>query len=202
MYLNRIPNIVKPLAKDLIFEGNPSENALYLSFDDGPHPEITPWVIEQLNAHNALGTFFLTGKNAQNHLDLFQTLKDSQHTIGNHGYNHLSGWSTSNALYFNDVKQAQNLLEARLFRPPYGQITLGQAQKLKQDFEIIMWSHLSGDFDATLGYQQCFHHATNKLKPGSIIVFHDSEKAWPRLKKCLPLALAHYSKLNFKLKAL
>lgn len=202
MYLNRIPNIVKPFARDLLFEGDPAENALYLSFDDGPHPEITPWVLEQLNAFNALGTFFLTGNNAHKHNDLFQTIKTSPHTLGNHGYNHLSGWTTNNEIYFDDIAQAQTLLDAKLFRPPYGQITLTQAQKLKQEFKIIMWSHLSGDFDHSLNYKQCFHHATNKLKPGSIIVFHDSEKAWPRLKKCLPMVLAHYSKLNFKLKAL
>lgn len=202
MYFKHIPDIIKPLAKDLTFELPNDQQTIYLTFDDGPHPEITPWVMEQLEAIDAKGTFFLLGKHAQAFPAVHQQLINGGHGIGNHGQEHWSGWKTKDADYFENVYKANETLHTRLFRPPYGQITLGQAKALKKDFQIIMWSDLSADFNPKIDPSACFHHATHKVKPGSIIVFHDSEKAWPRLKSCLPKALEYYAQQGFRMAAL
>jgi len=202
LYLKHTPDIVKPLAKDLTFELPNEENTVYLTFDDGPHPEITPWVMEQLNAFDAHGTFFLLGKHVEQQAHLHQALTKAGHAIGNHGYEHWSGWKTKNKEYYANALKAHELLQSPLYRPPYGQITLGQAKELKKTFQLIMWSDLSADFDVNLSAEQCLHHATHKVKSGSIIVFHDSEKAWPRLESCLPKALAFYAEQGFQMKAL
>lgn len=202
MYFKHTPDIIKPLAKDLTFELPNDQQTIYLTFDDGPHPEITPWVMEQLEAFDAKGTFFLLGKHAQTFPAVHQLLIDGGHGIGNHGQEHWSGWKTKDSEYYENVYKAHEALQTPLFRPPYGQITLGQAKRLKRDFQIILWSDLSADFDPNIDPSTCFHHATHKVKPGSIIVFHDSEKAWPRLKSCLPKALEYYAQQGFRMAAL
>lgn len=202
LYFKHTPDIIKPLAKDLTFELPNTEQNIYLTFDDGPHPEITPWVMEQLDRFNAKGSFFLIGKHAEQHPETHQALISGGHAIGNHGHEHWSGWKTKDETYFENVYKAHERLQTGLFRPPYGQITLRQAKELKKDFQVIMWSDLSADFDPNIDPSACLHHATHKVRAGSIIVFHDSEKAWPRLKSCLPKALAFYADQGFRMKAL
>lgn len=199
MYLKHTPSIVKPLAKDLVFEIENDENALFLTFDDGPHPDITPFVLKQLKKYDAHATFFLLGKNAELYPDLVKQIIAEGHSIANHSYQHLSGWKTKNEDYYADVDKANELLNTTLFRPPYGQITFSQVKTLKHAYQIIMWSDLSTDFDPKFNADQCFEFATSKVKPGSIVVFHDSQQAWERLEAALPKCLAFYQKKEYKM---
>lgn len=201
-YPKHTPDIVKPLAKDLVFDLPNARNEIYLTFDDGPRPEITPWVLGQLDAVGAKATFFLLGKHAEEYPDLVGEIKARGHAIGNHSHTHLSGWRTKNSVYFADVNRCQTLTQSSLFRPPYGQITFSQAKGLRTQFRIIHWSDLSGDFDPALSADDCLKYATAKVKAGSIIVFHDSEKAWPRLEQALPKALAYYREKGFEMAAI
>lgn len=202
MYFKHFPEILKPLGKHLVFNVPNTRNEIYITFDDGPHPEITPWVIEQLAAHNAKATFFVVGQQADQYPEIVRTLVAAGHAVGNHGFAHLSGWKTADSHYFSDIDRCRQIVESKLFRPPYGQITRAQAKQLKDQYRIIMWSSLSADFDDQYSADECVKYATNEATSGSIIVFHDSEKAWPRLKHALPKCLEFYTEKGFSMAAL
>lgn len=199
MYLKHTPSIIKPLAKDLVFDIPNDRDAIYVTFDDGPHPEISPEVLRLLDRFGAKATFFLIGQNAEKHPGIVQDILDKGHSIGLHGYAHLSGWKTKNALYFADVHRGRQHVDSSLFRPPYGEISFSQSKVLKKSFRIVMWSDLSADWDDSYSVDDCFRFATEKVKPGSIIVFHDSEKARPRMLEALERALEFYVKKGFVL---
>ena len=202
MYFKHTPSIIKPLAKDLVFNLPNDRNAIYLTFDDGPHPEITPAVLDLLDEFSAKATFFLIGKHAKAHPEIVEEIKQRGHAIGLHGFNHLSGWKIDDATYIQEVQETPKHVDSKLFRPPYGRITLSQAKTLKKDYEIIMWSDLSADFDAQYSAQECFEFATRKVESGSIIVFHDSEKAEPRMLDALNLSLKYYKEKGFVMEAM
>ncbi len=199
IYPKHTPAIIKPLAKHLCFNIPNDKNEIYLTFDDGPHPEITPWALDQLKNFSAKATFFLIGEKIERHASLVNRILAEGHAIGNHTMNHVSGWKTKDAIYFKQINECNKILKSKLFRPPYGQITYGQSVFLNQKFKIVMWSDLSADFDSEKTEHDCFKYATNKVKSGSVIVFHDSIKAWPRLKKALPRALSYYEEKGFKM---
>jgi len=199
MYFKHVPNIVKPLAKDLIFDLPNEDQNLFLTFDDGPHPEITPWVMDELDRFDAKATFFLIGKNVVEYPELLEELLERGHAIGNHSHSHKSGWKTANTDYFSDVEACANHVQSTLFRPPYGEISRSQSVHLKKEYKIILWSDLSADFDAAYTADDCVRFATSKVKSGSIVVFHDSEKAWPRLEAALPRCLEYYSSKRLKM---
>jgi len=190
------------LAKDLIFDLHNDQNAIYLTFDDGPHPEITEEALDLLDEYEAHATFFLIGENVRKFPKVFERIKASGHAIGVHGNQHLSGWKTKNDVYFADIASSAEVINSNLFRPPYGEITLSQSKKLKKHYKIIMWSDLSADFDNSYTSQQCFEFATKKVKPGSIIVFHDSEKASKVMLAALPIILDQLKKQGYQFKAL
>lgn len=198
-YLKHIPEIIKPFAKQLTFNISNANNEIYLTFDDGPHPTITPWVLNQLEAYSARGTFFLVGENAQKYPELVLEIEQRGHRIGNHSQNHLDGWKTPIDSYVQNVEDCSQHVRSSLFRPPYGQITLSEAKKLQADYKLIMWSDLSADFDASVSWERVIHHATHKVESGSIIVFHDSDKAWPRLKEALVPCLEFYQEKGFNM---
>lgn len=179
--------------------------AVYLTFDDGPHPTITPFVLEQLKRYDAQATFFCIGKNVADHPDIYKQILEAQHTVGNHTHNHLNGWHTKTDAYIGNVQQAAKHINSRLFRPPYGRIKRSQAGRLLQahpQWHIYMWDVLSGDFDTGITAERCTENVLNNIQPGSIVVFHDSEKAWPRMQHALPAVLAHCKQQNWQLKAL
>lgn len=200
VYLKRVPNIIKPLAKNLVFDIPNDSEEIYVTFDDGPHPQITPWVLDQLALFDAKATFFLVANNLEGNEALVERIVDEGHQIGIHGTNHLSGWKTSEGDYIEDVMDAARRIDSKLFRPPYGEITRSQASRLSKDLKLIMWSHLSADFDPSISSEQCVQYATSKIKSGSIIVFHDSEKAKPRLLGALPSCLEFYRNTGFNMK--
>jgi peptidoglycan/xylan/chitin deacetylase (PgdA/CDA1 family) len=165
---------------------------VYLTFDDGPHPVATPFVLDQLRRHGAKATFFCIGKNVEAQPEIFEQTKAEGHAVGNHTQTHLNGWKTDEATYIRNIAAAHKSIGSHLFRPPYGRIRRAQAYMLassEQPFKIIMWDVLSADFDTGITPQQCLDNVLKNIKPGSIVVFHDSTKAWDRMSFALPKVL-------------
>jgi peptidoglycan/xylan/chitin deacetylase (PgdA/CDA1 family) len=206
-YLVKTPWWLKKVYSSYTWDIPSEKNELYLTFDDGPHPSITPFVLEQLASHNALASFFCIGKNVKEHPGVYQQIIQQGHSVGNHTYSHLNGWKVKSNIYFDDVKAAAREIQSSLFRPPYGRILRTQAKKIpelleRSDARIIMWDVLSGDFDTNLSKEQCLHNVISNAIKGSIIVFHDSEKAFPLLKYVLPRVLKFFEDKNFVFKNL
>jgi len=199
-YLTKIPDIVKPLASDLIWNLSPQTQTLYLTFDDGPVVGVTDWVLEILDRYNAKATFFCVGENVERNPELFEQIIKQGHSVANHSYNHLNGWKTSNFTYYRNVLKADELIGSKLFRPPYGKITRQQVKSLKKKYKIIMWDVLSGDFDENLKSESCIKNVIKASKSGSIIVFHDSEKSKSNLMETLPEILRHYTVKGYSFK--
>jgi len=201
-YFVKTPWFIKNLWRRYIWSIDTKEKILYLSFDDGPHPIATPFVLDQLKKYSATATFFCIGKNVEAHPGLYKRILEEGHAIGNHTHSHLNGWKTNNNLYLSDIAKASATISSALFRPPYGRIRSSQARRLNEAInsdspKIIMWSVLSGDFDENLSREKCLLNVTGNAKPGSIIVFHDSEKAFSRLAFTLPRVLEMFAKKGY-----
>lgn len=198
MYLIKTPKFVQTLFPNFIWNIDTSEKEIYLTFDDGPIPEVTPWVLETLDKYDAKATFFCVGDNVQKHPDIFKMVVDAGHSIGNHTFNHLAGWSTDNLRYFHNIRQCARLTKSDLFRPPYGRIRPSQAQFLTRHYRIIMWDVLSGDFDQNTDREECAANVIQKVGPGSIVVFHDSLKAQRNMKYALQATLDHFGAQGYR----
>ena len=199
-YIAKTPKWVKKLFTGSIWEMPQTKKAIYLTFDDGPHPVITPFVLDELKKFNARATFFCIGKNVAENPLVYKRISDEGHAIGNHTFNHLDGWKTDNAEYLHNILEARKYIDSDLFRPPYGRITRSQHKNLTQQakpFKIIMWSVLSGDFDVNITPEQCCQTVLKNTKSGSVIVFHDSEKARERMQFALPAVLKHFSEKGY-----
>jgi len=186
----------------LIWRVEDCDKSIFLTFDDGPIPEVTPWVLDQLDAYNAKASFFCVGENVQKNPEIFQQIISRSHTIGNHTYNHLSGWGTLTRQYVKNVNLADRYIQSSFFRPPYGRLTPFKFRALKNKYKIIMWDVLSGDFDPFIDPRDCYENVLRNTREGSIIVFHDSIKAWKNLKYTLPRILEYYSSKGFVFKNL
>ena len=179
------------------------EKTLYLSFDDGPHPVITPKVLELLRHFNAKATFFCLGKNVSSPPEIFERIKADGHSIGNHSYHHVNGWKASNASYLEDVMHANELIKSPLYRPPYGRLKFSQASLLrKMGYQLIMWTLLSADYDQRLSKEDCYQRIWKHLHPGAIVLFHDSEKAADNMLYALERLLKEASKVGYQFKAI
>ena len=189
MLISKPPAIIKPLSKDLVWDVPNEEGKVYLTFDDGPLPGVTDPILDLLAGAEAKATFFCIGKNVKNHPILFQRILDEGHSVGNHTMNHASGWKANDSTYLKEVEDCQALTGTRLFRPPYGRIKRRQVKMLASEFRIIMWSIISGDYDSSIGPEKCYSIVEKHLKPGSIVVFHDSEKAKDTVLDVLPKTL-------------
>ena len=196
------PSILKKLFPNLIWDIETNEKEIYLTFDDGPHPEITPQVLDILDKYNAKATFFCVGDNVRKHPDTYELILNKGHKTGNHSYSHINGWKVSNDDYFDDIEKAGKLIKPDLFRPPYGRITPSQIKVLKKKYSIIMWSILTYDYSKKVNKEQCLTNSIIKTKPGSIVVFHDSLKSANNLFYALPLFLKHFSDKGFVFKVL
>lgn len=206
-YLVKTPSLIKKIYSGYMWDIHTKEKELYLTFDDGPHPQATTFVLETLKQYNALATFFCLGKNVQAYPELYQHILNEGHTTGNHTFSHLNGWKTSNDVYLKDILAASQFIDSCLFRPPYGRITGFQAKNLKavmngREVRVVMWDILSGDFDHFITMQQCLSNVVLSTGPGSIVVFHDSEKAFPKLEYTLPRVLNYFTERGYRFKSL
>ncbi len=206
-YFVKTPWWLKRIYSSYLWNVDTKEKELYLTFDDGPHPDITPFVLKLLKEFNALATFFCIGKNVAAYPETYKQILNEGHTVGNHTYNHLNGWKTKDDVYMKDVAKATNYIESSLFRPCYGRITSFQAKNLKAAMKgkqprIVMWDVLSGDFDTDLSPKDCAANVILQSGPGSIVVFHESEKAYPRLEYALPKVLQYFSEKGYSFKDL
>ena len=188
MYLVKTPPFVQNIFNSLTWSYD-SHDSVYLSFDDGPDPACTPWVLDILLKHDAKATFFCIGQNAERHPDLIKRIRNEGHTIGNHSYSHFSGWSSRTSNYIADVQKCDNILQSKLFRPPYGRLKPSQLRKLNKQYKIIMWDVMSGDFDAKLSKEQCLANVTEIANRGSIVLLHDTQQCLEKLKYVLPKSL-------------
>lgn len=205
-YFTKTPWWLKRLYPRCVWDIPATEKVLYLTFDDGPNPIATPYVLDELKKYDAKATFFCIGKNVVEHTAIYRRILDEGHRVGNHTFNHLNGWKVRDELYLQNILQAGKFIDSNLFRPPYGKITRFQVKLLSgikhapssPNFRIIMWDVLSGDFDLQLSYEQCANNVIKNVRSGSVIVFHDSEKAFPRMKDALPRVLQHFIEKGFR----
>lgn len=170
-----------------------STDSVYLTFDDGPVPEATPYVLEALAEYGAKATFFCVGDNVRKYPMLYQQIIEEGHAVGNHTYHHKNGWKTDTSQYLQDVAAAASVIDSPYFRPPYGKLRPTQMKMLAKDYSIVMWDVLSGDYDPKRTPEQCLQTVVQYSKPGSIIVFHDSVKAIATLKIVLPQVLQAFA---------
>lgn len=204
-YFKKTPGFVKKLYKDRVWSVSTSEKILYLTFDDGPHPEATPFVLDELKKNNARATFFCVGKNVKENFSVYERIISEGHTVGNHTYNHLNGWKTDDKIYLEDIAKAAKIIDSELFRPPYGRITKFQIKAIRGDklhLKTFMWDVLSGDFDPSVNGENCYLNVVNNARPGSIVVFHDSLKSYTTLQYALPKIMKYYSEKGYRFLAL
>lgn len=180
------PLIVEKLFSQVFWRIPQQQKTVYLTFDDGPVPTYTSWVLDVLEKYNVPATFFCVGDNITKYPEIFSDIISRGHAVGSHTHNHVNGWKTLNKNYFENVCKAAQITKSTLFRPPYGKITLKQARVLSEKLSIIMWDVLSKDYDLTITGEECFENVKNYVSNGSIIVFHDSPKAFKNLEYALP----------------
>lgn len=202
MYWIKMPFWFQRLMPKLLWRQPRGTKTLYLTFDDGPIPEVTPWVLAQLAAYDAKATFFCVGDNVRKHPSVFEAVRTEGHSVGNHTFHHLNGWKTADAAYFADIEACAQYVDSPLFRPPYGRLTRRQRRYLLPRYQIVMWTVLTGDFDPHINPQTCWQRLKGRLNDGDIIVFHDSLKANDRLRYTLPRLLAYYSAEGYHFAAL
>ncbi len=193
---------IKKLFSNYVWNIPNNDNKVYLTFDDGPTPEITEWTLAQLKSYNAKATFFCIGNNITKYPEIFKKVITENHSVGNHTFNHINGWKTPNRDYLNEVESCQKIIlehsTGTLFRPPYGKVSVSKSMKLRKlGYKIIMWDVLSRDFDTTYSPQKCLENVLKNVTSGSIIVFHDSQKAFRNLEYTLPRTLKFLKEKGF-----
>lgn len=194
-----ILNYIYPKA---IWRKEKEKNNIYLTFDDGPIPEITPWILDCLKEYQVKATFFCVGENIKKHPEIFDRILAEGHAVGNHTYNHLRGWDSEDQIYFQNIEKCEKLTNSRLFRPPYGRAKKSQMKVLAQDYKIIMWDVLTGDYDPKISPEQCYKNCVNYTRNGSIIVFHDNIKAINNVKYALPKCIEQLLRKGYRFKTL
>lgn len=201
-YFVKTPTWIQRVLNQITWRLPTAEKVIYLTFDDGPIPEVTPWVLEVLAAFNAKATFFCIGDNIRKYPAIYQQLLEGKHQVGNHTFNHLNGWKTNNKTYFNNINKCSKQVDSTLFRPPYGKLKPTQTRQIRQQYQIVLWDILSGDFDNTITSENCLNNVIQNATNGSIIVFHDSLKAEKHLRFVLPKVLEFYTKNGFQFRTL
>lgn len=193
----KTPYLIKKIYPELVWHVPTSKRKIYLTFDDGPIPEVTPFVLQQLKTFNAKATFFCVGDNVEKNSGIYNDIINAGHATGNHTHQHLNGWFTKNQTYIDSVSQCSNFVTSNLFRPPYGRMTRKQIKALSPFYKIIMWDVLSCDYDKDVSQEKVLQNVLKNTAAGSIIVMHDSLKAKENLQFALPKILEHYTKAGF-----
>lgn len=207
-YAAKTPKLLRWYYSKLTWSIKTTKKKVYLTFDDGPIPEVTEFVLDVLKKENCKAHFFCIGKNVVENPVIYKRILDDGHLVGNHTYNHLNGWKTNTAQYLQNIIDATKVINSNLFRPPYGRITTQQIKAIRnstleiRNLKFIMWDVLSGDFDTNITAEKCFQNVVVNIEPGSIIVFHDSVKAFPRMKEALPRVLDWLKENEYAVKLL
>lgn len=204
-YLVKSPWLLKKYYSECTWNIKTDEKIIFLTFDDGPHPEATPFVLDELKKYQAKATFFCIGKNVKANFDLYKRILMEGHRVGNHTYDHLNGWKTPDKQYLDNIIEAAKIIDSNLFRPPYGKISKFQLSATRGErlqMKTIMWDVLSGDFDTSVKPENCYLNVIKNSKEGSIVVFHDSLKALPALQYALPRVLEFFSEKGFHFKVI
>lgn len=201
MFRPRFLRFMRLFLPDMVWEMQ-DDRAVYLTFDDGPTPGVTEWVLEQLEKYDAKATFFCLGKNIEMYPHLYGMILEAGHKVGNHSYSHLKGWGVSLTEYTEDADFANQVVRSDLFRPPYGRITRRQADVLRRRYRLIMGGIVSRDYSPAVNPRKCLENVTKYVKGGSIVVFHDSRKAERNIRYALPHSLEHISKMGLEFKTL
>ncbi|MBC8488447.1 MAG: polysaccharide deacetylase family protein [Bacteroidetes bacterium] len=192
MYFVKTPKIITLLYRNLIWEIPNTEKKIYLTFDDGPDKDVTLQILEILDNYKTKATFFCLGKKAEKNPEIISQILSCGHKIGNHTYNHLNGRKTNSGEYLQDIKKCDKILDTKLFRPPYGKITRKQIKELKDNYKIILWTVLPGDFHKNVTKEQCYKRSIRHTKSGTIIVFHDNIQTEEKVLYVLPKFLEHF----------
>ena len=225
-YFVKTPKIIQSIFSNYTWKIASHKKEIYLTFDDGPIHKVTPWVLNTLEKYNAKATFFCIGDNIKKYPDIFQEITLQNHAIGNHTFNHLQGWKTNTEKYLSNIDKTKNIIKSlkredqrpktdakpstnnqqpitNFFRPPYGKIKYKQSKALQnKGYQIIMWDVLSADFDQEISPEKCYQHVIKNVQNGSIIVFHDSEKAFKNLEYTLPKVLEYFTEKGFVFRTL
>jgi peptidoglycan/xylan/chitin deacetylase (PgdA/CDA1 family) len=198
-YFTKTPWLLKKWYPSCVWNFPSRKKRLYLTFDDGPHPQATPFALHELKKHGAKATFFCIGKNVMEYPQIYKQILLDGHRVGNHTHNHLNGWKVTDKEYFGNIAEAKKYIDSDLFRPPYGRITKFQLNSLTRSagFKVIMWDVLSGDFDKEISVEKCGMNVKKNARDGSIIIFHDSEKAFGRMQYALAETLDYFSAKGF-----
>jgi len=193
----QFPRLLRPLWGKVVWRKDPSKKVIYLTFDDGPVPEVTPLVLDLLDEHKIKATFFCVGENVQKHPDTFAQVMSRGHKVGNHTFNHLKGFSVADEEYYDNVDKAAELIDSKLFRPPYGRITGKQMKKLRDRYTIIMWDVITHDYNKNLSPETIMRTIKRYSRNGSLVVFHDSIKAKENVLVVLPLAIEYWKSKGY-----
>lgn len=194
----QLPDWLRPLlGSELLWRVRRPEKKIYLTFDDGPVPEVTPQVLALLDRYGWKATFFCVGENVAKHPELYRRLQKEGHQVGNHSFNHVRGFRYNDADYVANVDKARHYIDSKLFRPPHGELRRSQAALLKKDFTIVMWDLITYDYDAAMEADDILKLIRKNLRPGSIVVFHDSIKAQKNVLQVLPKALEYWTEQGY-----
>ena len=205
MYLHKTPAAFRLLFPNILWRKRTKNKEIFLTFDDGPIPEATPWILDLLDQYNAKATFFMVGENIERYPEVYKEVIERGHAVGNHTRNHLNGWATLDKDYIENTAAAERLLAGasqKLFRPPHGRIKPSQYAKMKADYKIVMWDVLSGDFDRSISEEYCLKKTIGATQRGSIVLFHDSVKTIDLVKVVLPRYLKHFAQLKYSFQSL
>lgn len=197
-----LSSLLPILFRDVAFRIPVSSKTLYLTFDDGPTPGVTDQALDILEHYGAKATFFVCGKQLENNRQLFQRICDEGHATGNHSYSHPNGWKTSTRDYLTDVERTHAMIQSKLFRPPYGRLTFRQYHRLRQQYRIVVWDVMCGDYDQNTSPEKCFENIRKSAVPGSIVVFHDSDKAAYNMLYALEQTLVFFGNQGYQFEAI
>ena len=202
-YTIKTPTIIQKFFPNYCWRFSASAKEIYLTFDDGPTPEITTYVLNELKKHNAKATFFCIGKNVKKYHTIYERIKKEGHAIGNHTYNHLNASRVTKTSYIDNIQKAEKLIKSNLFRPPYGRLKSSQARSIiSMGYKIIMWDVLSADFDTMVTPEKCLKNVLSKTSSGSIVVMHDSHKAKDKIYYALPKILSYFTEKGYVFKSI
>ena len=197
--MRQVPDYIQKIWRTPIWRINPDEKSVYLTFDDGPNPKVTPLVLDILDKFGVKATFFCVGENVKKYPEVFREVKRRGHTVGNHTFNHLKGYKSSTQDYVKNVWKADEYVHSNLFRPPHGRIKLSQIRTLKKDFKIVMWDFITYDFDSKVTPDAILREVKKRTRNGSIVIFHDSLKAEKNMLAALPKALEFWKEEGYEI---